>query len=643
MALNTRRTAVLGLAGVATLTTAAGAAYFLAERQQMLFYPTVAVLLASVAYLLTQFGGDVSYETLFDRLPDDRILDAGLFLGIASVVALSRGATLGLSSAYYWALPVLTLAFAVRILVGPSRTTLYQIVLFAVVVRAAIWFSAPIVGVDSRVHLALIEFVARSGHLPPTEVSYYHWYPVAHVTAAVVSQLPVVTAKQAFFLTTGLYASLSVAVVYRFAVVALRSVLDGDDLLRAALFAALLLAVAPWHVRRSGILIAQSIGMATIPFVLYAAIRFRARQYVLLFVVFLGLIAFAHNLTPILVSALLFALLASERLVEAVGRYVPDWQMVGVGYGFPLVFATGVLTVQYWIYIEYFDLQVLRLVLLLSLGTSFGGGAGSGSGLTNSNAFTLLDPFLHVGVEQLAFGALLTLFGYVALGERATDRAPVPMAVFLTASTVFLVFSATLLLGDWTRAVRVLPTVVLVVAPTFGFLAARTYASRSSTALLVVALLLSFTVAGAVAATFHTVNPAISPTEEGGAQLYLGDGESAASEHLIRHGSASATYLSSDYLTGTTNYRAAGYRATVPEDASTLGQPILNAPTLVERVEPADDADEDGPTRAEVLAALRDGGQRYYLDSTSAEPSLDPLPQSCSVVYDAGDARLVSC
>ena len=661
---------VFALAVATAFLTAIGTVYALVERIQLLFYPCLSVLFGSLAYVGAQVVGRVDYDVGLELLPRPRILDALVSVGIVVLVALSRSTPIGVGAPFYWALPVVVLLFVAAIVQRPSRTTLAQLFLFAVALRAAIWFSAPTVGVDAKIHVALTQFIVESGTLPPTDVTYYHWYPLSHIVSGVVTQLSPTTPKQAVFLTQGLYACASLVAVYLFTTWMLEDVLDSDDRARAALFAVLVVAVSPWHLRRTGVLIAQSMGLATVPFVLYTAFRFRERRYAVLAVGFAALIVFTHNLTPLVLTFVLFAVLVTQRLVGVLRRWDPDWRAFDVGYGFPLVFAVGVLTVQYWIYIQYFDLQVYRLLYLFAAEGDLSEGVAE-STLSKTNAFTLADPFVHIGIEQLTFGAALLLLGFLVLRGRdrptdegrdhRTDEAhdrrtgeevrtngagriyrdgdAIPMGVFLAASAVFTVLSVSLLVGWGANVIRALPNVAFVVAPAFGYLVVKSYGSRSFVAIVAVALLLALPLSTTLAVSLGTVHPGLSPTDIQSSGNYLTASEDAAVEFVLRQGSSSATYLGADYVAVAANVRAAGRNAdaTPPREAA-IQTPLMNVDSRIWHLE------YKGPdSRARALENLRKWPNRYFLHAPRFEPSLEPLPPTCSVVYDSGDAKLVSC
>lgn len=634
-----RRDATLVFTIALGIAAAVGAGFALVEQIQLLFYPCIVVLLASITYLGSGFAAPVDYDALHRVVPDPRVFDVLLSVGVVVTVALSQVSELGLIEIYYWFLPVMALFFAVRILIRPSKWTLYQLILYAIAIRAAIWFSAPMVGTDTHVHLALTEFVVESGELPPSSVSYYHWYPMAHVTTAVITQLSTSTVKQSFFLVTGVYAGVSLVMVYLFTRTALGNVLNRDDRWRAALFAALVVAVAPWHIRRTGVVIAQSMGLATVPFALYAALRFEERKFAILFVLFTTLIVFTHNLTPAVLAFVLATLFVSNWLAEKIDDYVLDWRPLNVGFGLTLVLAVVVLTIQYWVFIGYFDLQVFRITVLLLGGDSVAEIAQQSS-LSSATAFTLADTFLHLGIEQLVFGAVLTLFAYVALGKtRRSERfETVPMALYIAGSAVFLVLSVSLVVGWQASVVRALPNITIVVAPLFGYLLVRTFRSQSTIALVLIGLVLAFPVIGGLAATVGTVSPSISPTEERGSSGFVTASQHAGIEYVLRRGVPSGTYVSTTDFARAANFREAVRDGKIRADESRLGVPLMNVPRPIKNIGPA-----GATNRSWVLDYLRSGPERYYVDVIGTKPTIRPLPSSCSVVYDAGDVEVVTC
>lgn len=588
---------------------------------QILFYPTLVVSAASFAYLLVRWSDRRAVSVLV--LPP-RVFDTVLLLGIVGAVLIPRTTPIGIPVFYYWYLVVLAGLFAIKILTQPSLLTLVYLVLLAVSNRAAIWFSAPVIGRDPRIHRALVEYVVTTGSIVPRSISYYRWYPVSHVGSAMTSLVTSAPPRHGMFLAMSLVACIGIGAVYLFTVNALDSTFSPERRLQAGLFAALVVVFAPWYIQRSASLIAQSLAIALLPFALYAMTRIDDRRYILLFVMFAVLINFTHNLTPLILVFMLVAIFAARAAMQYVSGFIGTRRSAPARYGTSLIAILGLLTVQYWIYIEYYRLQIHRIIeLFFSEGDL--GSASSGSAIVGTYEFTPADPFIHVGIEQLVFAAVFLLIGYLVVEYGRTVQDRLPLALSLASLVVFGGISAVLPFGQGMSlldALRALSAVSLIVAPVFGVLACELRQRGTAGVAVVVCLLLVFPLSTAAAASYGVSNPGMSPTERTvGEVQYLTASEDAAVDHLLSEEYRSPTYKTDEYIESTATSRT--LRDNHPRVDSIGGMAEFDQRTIERNM-------DDGSN----VVLYR----TVYRDVVGLSP-----PSGCSSPYDSGDARTFHC
>jgi len=614
-------------AAVAAIAAAAGAVLYLSN-VRLLFYPVAMVFLGAIAYLISNAAGGETQSTWLTGMARHRGMDVCILLGIVGTAALARTTAVGLPLAYYVAIAVVVALLAIRILYSPTWHVLVYVVLLGTVIRAAQWYSASVIGRDARQHVVYAEYVANAGNIIPEAVSYYHWYPVTHLLAAAVHLVTGVSPKTALFLGAGVPPVIAVVGIYLLTHLVLADT-DESARQRAALFAALLVIVSPWHIARTAGPIAQSLNLAFVPLALYLAIRPERRKVMVLFLGTLTIIAFTHNLTPLVLLVVFAFFLLVQGVLSRLQFVLPTRP----NFSYVAVVVVGILITQYWMYIQYFRLQANRVVRLLNPGGSVES-AVKESSVVSEYAISLQDPVLHVGFELLLYIALFVLVAHFVVGE-LLRREPFPLQWIVVAALFFGWVSVSHFFGRGTRIVRAFPNIVLIVAPVFGYLVSRTWRSRGGK-VVVLAILLLLPTNAVIAASYGVTNPAISGTDnEIGGRFHLTGPEVAGAEHAVRY-SRKPVYTDR-YVSTTLRRRALGEGVVTLDEREVRGMRRLGADTALFHV------DAEMLRRYGVIGQYSDGSTpvlyRPYV-RPFANTSLDVR---CSVVYDSDAAKLLSC
>lgn len=470
-------------------------------------YPLLVVALASTTFVALDATPAVSLPTLG---PTRRTaFDALLFLLIPVLVVLGRGSygLAGLPDVYYAAFVAFGMLAGVRVLFGHPLPVVFELALFVVVTRATVWTHAPVVGTDSRFHVALASYVVETGHVIPEAALYYHWYPFSHLLSAALAVTGGVDPRVATFLAVTGVAVVSIPAVYLLT----DHVLADETAPTAPLFACLLVAVSPWHIYLSSLPVAQSLSGMLVPVVAYLFFRRWDRRLAGVVLLLLFGTVFTHNLTPLLLFGLGASILVAGEVVSAAGAVLDtdlgervDSRGVRDGTLAVLLASTG----SYFVYNQYVDYVAVRVLAIFSPESSLQSAVDNpvGGQMPTTTVLVQLDPILLFAGFVLVQGFLLTVVAYLlfdAVFRRRAESFPVELSV---ASTVFLLgFAAMLFLGQQ-YVVRSLPAVTFVLAPVCGYGLWRLVASRGIGPVVAVALV----TAGAF---FGVANPTANVTD----------------------------------------------------------------------------------------------------------------------------------
>lgn len=644
-------------AGIATVLAATLSMIFVSWNSQLLAYPSLVFALSSSAYILIHYSDDLEFKTkivsLFsvtDRitafkpnldliskesiyLPSPQLFDTCVFTIIGILALIPRTTELGLPLYYYWLLSGLAAVLAIKALLQPTRLMLLQLVLTAIVIRSSIWFSAPIVGRDPRFHQTFVEHVINQGTIvvgtTPDLITYYGWYPMAHIGSAMTALITATPARQSMFLAIGFIYSISIVAVYLFTTNVLSSSLSSGNVHRAGLLAALVITFAPSHIERGGILIAQSLGVAFVPFILYTISRLEDQRFVIIYIISVITVVITHNLTPMEVTFILFSLLIAQRLIQQATSLFTKfstpsyWRSIGTRHRLSAAVFVGVLTIIYWAYIGYFQLQVFRLERLFRAEDNIQSTTAA-SDLTAAYGFTLADPVLHIGIDQFVFAAVFIIYIYFLIAYGTASLRRFPVSLILAGLFVYIALSLSVLSGHGEALydiMRALTGIGFIVAPIFGALACELKKSGTAGIAVVIFLLLLFPLSGVVAVSYGVPNSGIAPTERTAGTLdYLSASEKAALEQVLSE-NHQRRVITDEYMATT---ETSWTLRPEPEKVRSVGMMHeFNERTFERRI--SDDKS--------TLILYRTTYQRFDLYLTS----------ECSTSYDSGDAQFSYC
>lgn len=302
--------------------------------------------------------------TLTDR--QTTCFDISIFLLIASIIALHFATPGRVSNALYPLTAVVAAVIAIRILLGDRLLiTGLQILLVTVAFRATIWYTYPVYGQDTRVHLALTENIAAAGKITGVVETYYQQYPGAHMFGAVVQHLADVPPNVGFFQSVGLTHVLSLVAVYLL-------VVKLCNCQRSALLATLTIALSGGHLHLGTELYAQTFANAMLPVLLYLLYTSSdLRSYVLLLLIS-TLVVVTHNLLPIVLVGFGATLLTISRITDL---FADDGTSIR---RLPFIRASSALsvitlgTLYYWQVTDYLSYQTNRIAKILNINRLIG-------------------------------------------------------------------------------------------------------------------------------------------------------------------------------------------------------------------------------------------------------------------------------
>jgi hypothetical protein len=340
-------------------------------------FPAVTCLSAIVLILLTQsriffyigaaiivgsIGGVIlapSQPPVTLHLPvDQRIIDCAIFVLISILVWIAFSTHIGAPLSFY-ILVVITLGLILaRMLVSPSLWSLSQMLILALILRANLWYGARLVGRDSTNHLAYAKYIVESGHIIPETVAYYHFYPMSHIFAAIVSQVTAVPGKVGMFLSLGITATVSSLGVYLLARVTILAWRGSSINQRGWLLAALVTVIAPRLITRGGVVVAQTYAVGLLPFFLMLIPKRETDRSFLISVILLIAITLGHNLPPLL----LFAIFSIVTIYIFTINRISNQREVNIEIKFISLAVIGVILFYHYIQSSYLDNQVGRII-----------------------------------------------------------------------------------------------------------------------------------------------------------------------------------------------------------------------------------------------------------------------------------------
>jgi len=466
-----------------------------------------------------------------------RGLDVAIFAAIPVCVLIARAQPIGLPWEYSVLVAAIAAALLVRSVLGPSLIALFQLLLIATLERATIWYSAPVIGADSRAHADMTAYIVRNGTPVPNAVSYYHDYPGGHLMSSVVVFLTGLDVKPALFVALAGSGIVGLLVVYiltrRLFAERLRSPVT------AALLATFIVAFSLWHRQRTALPIAQTLGLLFVPLLLYVTLyRSAERRFVALGVLAIATATISHNTTPV-VMVLAFGTYALGELVMR----EPGWRRRLRGL-LPVGAVLGFLSLFVWIttgYIHYhigriFDIFYLHDPITKRLSEPIGD-ANAGSGASDTVAAGFTDPGLYIGFDIMMMAVVVGMFGYLVFTMLITTGhwEELPAALTVMAGLVLCLVTAGFIVGSGNIG-RVFPVTIVVVAPVFGYASAQLLGRQPAGTIIAILLVVSFPLVPLIGVSHGITHPGGSPvdsTERPG--RYLTHADAAALDYARTH------------------------------------------------------------------------------------------------------------
>jgi len=493
------------------------------------------------------------------HLSSPKILDASIFLLLATTAVIGRIATSGVNDWYYPLIIGTTILLTFRVVSRPTKTHIHltQILLLAIIARAIPWFSYPVYGQD-RFHQTAVGHIVTSGTIVPESITYYANFPAAHLFAATYTNVTGTELKIGYF-SLGIIVAVSLIGVYLLA----RSVLADEQ---SALVATLFVSVAGYHVKAGAEPFAQALFTALVPFILYLLFRrdrSKRELYVLmLLVVFTSTI---QNIAPLILLGICALVVGSELILS----YVPILRRTrnpNTNYKIPLVIPVlvGVVGIYYYVIADYLRFQTMRIVWLLEplFGTADPEGQSTIEN-TGVSGIPTVELFEYTLPDVLMWAApVLTVAGILILGtylvvNKILDGYPdlQSLQYVLLASTTYAFFALAFVSGG--PATRALPSIIVLTAPVVGWVVLQFSNDNSVTGKSVAVILILCVVCAGV------LTPPVAKAElsENNFHAWMNSEETEAVEFSMAY---SNEVYSSSYFAGYESYLR-GMKGTVEE------------------------------------------------------------------------------
>jgi len=449
---------------------------------EILSYPLLAVTVASALFLLYLFSEYIpSRDHLLTTNP--RAIDIVAFFTIALTSIAGQLAPSGVVDWYY---PVAILTAGIityRIAINPVsvKVQLSQILLFALALRATIWFSYPAYGRD-RFHQSSVGYIVSTGEIIPESVTYYANFPHAHVFTAATTLITGLPLKQGYF-ALGVIEVASLVGVFLLGQYILQNEQGG-------LFAALIVSVAAYHIISGGEPFAHTLLIAFIPIVFY--LLFHQNLSRRLAGILVGMAAFAatvQNIAPLVIVGVSLLIGVSAWLFRYLSPYIP-LREVRAQYSFKIrfTFIVGSIGVYYYVLADYLRFQTMRIVWIYQAFFSTSEGRDTGqavvedtgvSGPPNVELFGQeLPGVLMWAAPVLVIAGVLILVAYFVLYEIVRgEQNPIPLQYICLGGLTYSAFAVVFVSGSG-GARRALPMILVLLSPLVAWLLYRFVTDR---------------------------------------------------------------------------------------------------------------------------------------------------------------------
>jgi len=506
---------------------------------EILRLPSLTITVVSVFFI----GYLLFPESLeLGKLSSNRanLADSLIFVIISAIVVIGRISESGVHDVYYVIAILTSGLLAFRVLTPPIRTRIHiaQIVLFAIAIRATMWFSYPVYGMD-KFHFAEVGYLVSTGEIVPETVTYYANFPQAHVFAGAYTMISGVPLKSGHF-SLGIALSLSIIAVYLLAKYVVRS----DQ---AGLLAMLFVAIGSYHIRSGGEPFAQALFTALSPVIFYLLFSHtdRPKRAILLGLAIFG--ATVQNIAPLVLTGVCVVFWLGNRIGRSVGSIGGFNFRSRISINTNIVFAFAIAGVYYYNIAGYFRFQTMRVfgIFLSFFEPDQGSEAvreASFGAPPNVELFGHdLPGLLMWAAPLLVLGGLLVLTVYVlGYGRVRGENDGTPLQYIIVTGSVFAVF-AVIFVARSGGVTRALPYLIILLAPVFGWLGVSVSFDRKIAGKCLI-VLFAICIASAGILTPIVAKPALSDDEF---KPYLDTNQVAAVEFSAEHteGATSSAYV----------------------------------------------------------------------------------------------------
>jgi hypothetical protein len=454
--------------------------------------PLLTVSVASVLYIIYAVTKEDELSWLSAR--QETLFDVAIYVVISGTILLGQMAPIGVLDFYYPVAIGTAGLIAYRLArrpVLPARA-LTQIVLYAIGLRATLWFSYPAFGSD-LFHLAATGWIVNVHELISAEITYYHYFPTAHTFAAVSTQLTSLPIRTGYF-TLGVIQAVSIVGGFIFARRILSSV-------RGGLFAGLFMAVTGYHIKSGGEPFAQALLIAIVPFIFFLLFQTQSQRNIRGQGLMVGLaivVLVTQNIAPLALLGISGVLWLSSQISH---RIFPQRNYsLQISINHTIIFIFGVVGIYWYIFTDYLTYQVNRVIALLLL---LDGTAQSTIQDTNVAGVPTVEIFsvplpglLMWAAPLLVTGLIVTWVAYDLLYRLLEDSLEdVPIQYMCVAVVVFAIVGLVFAAGSG-DAVRALPIVVVLIGPVAGYLCLAASVRGTVGTLLVVGVIVLVATAG---------------------------------------------------------------------------------------------------------------------------------------------------
>jgi hypothetical protein len=512
---------------LAIIATSTGTLLFLLRDNFLLFYPGATVVISlvlSLGIIRYDFSPDIGQDFFIDV----RILDIALLI-LFSSLALITGSRTEFPPSYFILILVTSLVLIYRIESIVGASTLGYIIIFSLVIRANIWYSAPYFTKDARLHIGITGFVRKTGRMVPYAVDDYHDYPLADIFSGMVSILTQTDEKHALFLSIGVAGVFAFIFVYVF----VRRVFSEEND-KIAAYAALFSSISAYNLAMTSAPKPQILATSLLIAAIFVIELYSPKRRVLLIFVLVSVMIFTHPLAPVLLSGILilyYVVRLSINKIKLVYQGPPDRAR------HMSILLTGLVVFMMifrrFVQVGHLRIQILRIrsAFIASDATGLPNFAGSRGPTTTSHILIELDHLLLQAGTLLVFGLIAGVGGISFIYFRILEgEQSVVSNDWLVLSLLLFGGFSVALIGSTATARRAAMGVMAASIPIVMYGVYWTQRRWGGWGRITIALIL-------VSATFFGIaNPAVYITNRSsGFEPLMYDSELAMLDHFHKH------------------------------------------------------------------------------------------------------------